>query len=127
MHARVHALSVGSPTEIILLGALLSEHFEKDEKRLQKKLAAHRIKGEWFEADAVLFEMKVLLVVGSDRIFKIESSRDTRKTRLEFRASPDEVRRWQAAAEKENMALSEWIRQRGNSAVVAAGGVEAAS
>ena len=52
VHSRLRALSVGSPFKLVMLGAYLSANAKADEKRLKTKLAAHRIKGEWFQADA---------------------------------------------------------------------------
>lgn len=112
--SRLGGLSIGSPIEIVLLGALLSEQAARDEKLLQKKLAPHRIKGEWFQAEAVLHEMRALVVVEPGRIVRIESPRDTCKERLEVRTTLDEACAWQTAAEKDNVSLSAWIRRRCN-------------
>jgi hypothetical protein len=107
-------LAISSPVEIVLLGALRSECANKEEKRLHSKLAAHRIKGEWFRAEAVLAEMKALTILAPEQIFKIESSRDTRSGFLHFRVAVEELRAWRREAKKARVSLSEWLRQLAN-------------
>jgi hypothetical protein len=111
---RLINLSIASPVEVVLLGAFLSENAEADEKHIHQKLAPYRIKGEWFQAEGALAEMQTHAIVGPTQVFKIESLRDSRKECIKIRLTADEAFAWQAAAEKDNISLSEWLRRLGN-------------
>lgn len=69
---RLRTLACGSPCELILLGALLCEQAEAEEYSLHARLRAYRVRGEWFEAVAVLREIQNLgeRVLSPEEIFR---------------------------------------------------------
>lgn len=54
MRARMSALQIGSPFELVLLGTLTGG--ATAERRLHNLFAAHRIRGEWFNPDRSILE-----------------------------------------------------------------------
>jgi hypothetical protein len=110
---RVADLGVSTPIEVIFIGALFSEHADHEEKGLHQKLAAHHVKGEWFEADAVLSEIKQLgfRVLSPDQVDTLQPSRAWRRNiNLHLRVTPEEFAAWKSAADLQNKSVSEWMR-----------------
>ena len=82
---------------------------KKEEAAFHKKLRAHHIRGEWFNAEAVLHEMQLLKA----RILTPEvlKRKVVSKRIVRLRASSAELRAWQALATQSDRPLSSWIRE----------------
>lgn len=121
---RAQDLSTGSPVELILLGAMMSERPRAEEQEIHDRLASYRVKGEWYEADAVFAEMQAhaqRILTPDDLQNEIEprDDADTLSRNINIRCTPEEVALWRAAAEAEGKSLSAFIRARGNAAIEA--------
>jgi hypothetical protein len=51
---------IGSPVALSVLGAALSDHAAEEEAEIHERLHVHRVRGEWFNAEAALREMSNL-------------------------------------------------------------------
>ena len=110
---RVASLSSLSPQPILLLAAMRCDDSAVEEQQLHDRLAADRIKGEWFAATAVLEEMQRL----GDRLVPLDmlpssSSSETlgRSAMVRVRATEEEYTAWKRASSRADQSLSEWIR-----------------
>jgi len=111
---RVDDLSNGSPIVITLLGAMLCERADLEEVALHKKLAPHRVKGEWFSSVAVEEEMKFLagrLILPSELRALCEENFWRRSCTVQVRVTEEESERWKEAAFRQGLSFSEWARK----------------
>jgi hypothetical protein len=112
-HRRVADLNVGSPVQLFLLCAMLSDRAVEEEDELHDRLCAHRVRGEWFEAGPVLEEMKRLesRLVAAEQVhaYSLECSW-AKIANLHIRVTPEEIKSWRAAADEQHKSLSAWIR-----------------
>ena len=111
---RLMDLSVGTPIELVLLGAMLSEQTSLEEEEIKQRLSVHHIRGEWFKAEAVLNEMARLgsRVVPPDQVKACRGDCGWSKSaNLNIRVSSDEKALWRATARAQNKSLSEWVRE----------------
>lgn len=112
-HRRVVDLGVGTPVQLILLGAMFSEQTALEESELHERLAAHRVKGEWFEANAVFKEMDRLgsRICLPDQVEVKQLEQPwSRSINLNIRVTPEQAVLWRATAHSQNKSLSEWMR-----------------
>ncbi len=67
---RVADFNVGTPAQLILLDGMLSDQAVEEEDELHDRLRAFHVRGEWYDAEIVLEEMKRLgsRLVGADQI-----------------------------------------------------------
>jgi Meiotically up-regulated gene 113 len=110
---RVASLEVSTPMKLILLGAMLSEQAQMEEEALHRRLHKHRIRGEWFDAKAVLAEMELLesrLVPAEQTGCQYLDNPWSRSEIIHIRVTPEEITQWRAFAQAQNKSLSAWIR-----------------
>lgn len=110
---RVADLNVGTPAQLILLDGMLSDQAVEEEDELHDRLRAFHVRGEWYDAEIVLEEMKRLgsRLVGADQISECQLENPWSKSKnLNIRATPEEVELWRTAASTQNKSLSEWVR-----------------
>ena len=108
---RVRRASLSMPVEPILLGAMESEDAKREEAALHERLAAHRVRGEWFGAEAVLALMSTL----EDRLVMPEQIRgfdNGCSAHMNIRCFEEELAAWKAAAAQAGKTFSSWIRER---------------
>lgn len=110
---RVVSLAVGSPVPLVLLGAMRSEHMAVEEAALHEKLLAHRVRGEWFVAEAVMCEMQLL----AHRILAPEDIH-VESPQLHIRLWPEELELWKSVARDRGMSLTAWVCEALNAAVL---------
>jgi hypothetical protein len=110
---RVRDLTIGSPTPLLLLGAVLSERAAEEETEIHERLHKECIRGEWFEAEAALREMFSL----RERLVTPESLEDVNEPaddaygeQFNIRVRSEDVAVWKAAARRADMPLSRWVR-----------------
>lgn len=112
-HRRVQDLNVATPVQLVLLGAMFSEYADTEEDEIHQRLAVHHVRGEWFEATAVLAEMdrSGSRLLSPDQVVTYEfESAWTRSVNLNIRVKPEEITQWRAAAHAQNKPLSAWVR-----------------
>jgi hypothetical protein len=112
-HKRVRDLAVGSPIDLVILGAILSERPEEEEAEIHERLREHCVRGEWFVAEMVHQEMKRLetRLVAPDELKSCETPNvDAFGTNVNVRALPEEMLMWKAAAHRAGVSLSQWAR-----------------
>jgi hypothetical protein len=110
---RAGALNVGSPIELVLLGAMPSDRAAVDERKIHRRLAPHRVRGEWFHAAVVRAYMRRhrqrLWTPKKMISAKIKQQSDGRTCIFSVRLRPRQWDVWKAAAERANQTLSEWL------------------
>ena len=113
-HERVANLACGTPNQLRLLGAMISERADLEEEELKQKLSKHCIKGEWFTAEVVVEEIARLgsRVVSSIGVMPSAlGDADAMIGDLHIRLSPEELVAWKEAARREGLSLSQWMRK----------------
>ena len=107
---------IGSPVAILLLGAVLSSRAEEEELEIHERLCAYCVRGEWFEAEAVLREMKRLdaRLVAADKLKAVRSNRPSsqnkRVTYVGTRVTDVEEAWLRTEMKKRDMSMSDLIR-----------------
>lgn len=111
-HKRLRDLSVGSPIALVLIAAVLSDCAEEEENAIKNRLHMHRIRGEWFVAEAVRHEMSRLesRLVAPEDVKPQETPNDSLNVNMNVRVSVEELAAWKAAARSAGMSLSQWAR-----------------
>jgi predicted DNA binding CopG/RHH family protein len=111
---RMRELSLLSPVRIVLLGTMISEQAVVEEKTIHGQLQAHRIRGEWFEADAALVEMQR----HADRLTEPhvlpterQTRRENKESRIDLRLSHEQRVAYYAAAAARSISFSAWVRE----------------
>ena len=103
---------MGSPIALVLLGAALSLCAEEEENEIKNRLRVQRVRGEWFVAEAVRYEMRRLgsRLVAPEDVKPQETFNDSLNVNMNVRVSVEELAAWKAAARSAGMSLSQWAR-----------------
>lgn len=101
---RANDLNVGSPVELVLLGAMRSPAQEREERELHERLADFRVRREWFERDAVMAEMKRL----RSRITPADQLPVTGQRMAGVRADAKTLASWMRKAKAAGMSFNKW-------------------
>ena len=110
--SRLDGLQQWSPWPLTLVAAFECSEPEKEERAIHRRLAAVRMRGEWFVGADVKREIGAL----SRRLKRVDAAaedlRDGRAREIiaRFRTTPVDARRYREAARKQRQSMSEWIR-----------------
>ena len=102
--ARANGLNVASPVELLLLGAMKSTDAEREEREFHERLAAFRIRREWFEHNAVVAEMKKFAA----RITQADELPVTGQRLAGIRADEKTLAAWTRKAKAAGLSLNKW-------------------
>lgn len=110
---RVRNFTSGSPVPISLLGVVLSVRGKEEEAKIHKRLRKAHIRGEWFEAEAALREMRRLKgrVIAPEMLKGNKALSLLNTSFVQFRARARELIAWKKAAKLANESLSAWVRK----------------
>jgi hypothetical protein len=128
INKRFTALQTGSASRLELVGTIDTADDAAEERRLHVELAAHRAHGEWFrpvQAVTDIIPIPKHPATGEPQPEPPKympgkvgrpSIGDTPTERVDVRVDAARRKRWQQAAERSDMNLSDWIRNAADAA-----------
>jgi hypothetical protein len=102
--SRAYDLSIASPVELVLLGALKSTDTARKEAEFHARLAKFRVRREWFEHDAVAALMKRL----GSRVIAADELPATGQRLVGLRADKKALARWTRKAKAAGLSFNKW-------------------